>query len=796
VPIVLVPLNIMCSKKWLMPVMPGRSLTLPTFASQPAEIVFGWSWRGTRMNFIPLSRTKVSASTFWACAGATMAIATAVAARRRMQLSGVMRRLPQRSGKGGTGAQLYRTGSVGRHFRVAMGEADMPTRFAAQSCVSRPAAADLGLDWNVLVCVATPVGAFMRLCRRSRPIAARQNPSAESRARDRARRAAFPGVVPIASCIASAVSSLAAAQLRIANYNVAQLKGDTGSLADVIAAMATDDKPGFAVAPHILVFQEVRAADITALDATVNGAIPGVSYVRATYTTTPTEDGAGGAQALFYRADTVTEIVSAHKDLATGASRKSDRWQLQLVGYTSNAAKFYIYASHLKASPGSTNEAERLAGAEVIRADADALPEGTHILYCGDFNLYSNTEPAYLEYLSAGAGQAFDPLGTGSWSGAGNAIKHSQSPRDIVADGLVGGGMDDRFDFQLSTSEMQDGNGLSVIGGTYRSFGNDGQHYDTDINNGNNTYWPDDVAGSNALADALFAASDHIPVLCDYQIPAVLHATMPPSVGKIIRFTPYSVPVSVSNIAAGSPLGIDTLDVQVAGTGALSGNVQAVAPLAPNSANVLLPLSTGVVGPVTAGATVTALSEGTQGSFQILATTGNVVRPSNGSFSSSANVDVASIASEVEAGTAGLIQVPIFNFQYDANQALLDIDLVSGLSGRFSIAGPLPENIGALGNLNVAFDAVSAAPGTYHASLTLFTSDEDIPGETDGELVLDLTVTVTSDASPADINGDGNVDGADLGQLLGAWSTPGPGDINGDGIVDGADLAILLGEWS
>ena len=31
-----VPLNIMCSKRWAMPVMPGRSLALPTCATQPA----------------------------------------------------------------------------------------------------------------------------------------------------------------------------------------------------------------------------------------------------------------------------------------------------------------------------------------------------------------------------------------------------------------------------------------------------------------------------------------------------------------------------------------------------------------------------------------------------------------------------------------------------------------------------------------------------------------------------------------------------------------------------------------
>ena len=50
--------------------------------------------------------------------------------------------------------------------------------------------------------------------------------------------------------------------------------------------------------------------------------------------------------------------------------------------------------------------------------------------------------------------------------------------------------------------------------------------------------------------------------------------------------------------------------------------------------------------------------------------------------------------------------------------------------------------------------------------------------------------------NPADLNGDGVVDGADLGILLGAWGSAGPGDLDGNGVVDGADLGILLGAWS
>lgn len=46
----------------------------------------------------------------------------------------------------------------------------------------------------------------------------------------------------------------------------------------------------------------------------------------------------------------------------------------------------------------------------------------------------------------------------------------------------------------------------------------------------------------------------------------------------------------------------------------------------------------------------------------------------------------------------------------------------------------------------------------------------------------------------ADINGDGVVDGADLGLLLGDWGGT-SADLDGDGVVDGADLGVLLGSW-
>ncbi len=161
-----------------------------------------------------------------------------------------------------------------------------------------------------------------------------------------------------------------------------------------------------------------------------------------------------------------------------GAGREADRWKLELVGNPD--VSFYIYSAHLKASPGGDNEQVRLAGVEIIRADADSLPDGTHVIYAGDMNFYHSGEPGYLEFLTDGPGQAVDPLGSGSWEGEPHAIKHSQSPRNNGSNlcGLAPGGMDDRFDFQLVTDEWLDGDGLDLIPGTYRSLGNDGQHFD------------------------------------------------------------------------------------------------------------------------------------------------------------------------------------------------------------------------------------------------------------------------------------------------------------------------------
>ena len=50
-------------------------------------------------------------------------------------------------------------------------------------------------------------------------------------------------------------------------------------------------------------------------------------------------------------------------------------------------------------------------------------------------------------------------------------------------------------------------------------------------------------------------------------------------------------------------------------------------------------------------------------------------------------------------------------------------------------------------------------------------------------------------ACPADVSGDGTVNGVDLSIVLANWAGTGAGDIDHDGIVNGADLAVVLAGW-
>lgn len=63
------------------------------------------------------------------------------------------------------------------------------------------------------------------------------------------------------------------------------------------------------------------------------------------------------------------------------------------------------------------------------------------------------------------------------------------------------------------------------------------------------------------------------------------------------------------------------------------------------------------------------------------------------------------------------------------------------------------------------------------------------------DVVVTRSDCIASNPCPADISGDGSVNGSDLAILLSGWGSAGSSDVNGSGTTDGSDLAILLSAW-
>jgi Secretion system C-terminal sorting domain len=178
-----------------------------------------------------------------------------------------------------------------------------------------------------------------------------------------------------------------------------------------------------------------------------------------------------------------------------------------------------IYAAHFKASQGADNEARRLNEAQTLRIFTDMLPAGTDFILVGDLNLYRSSEPAYVELLvQDGTGYFLDPAGRpGNWhDNGGFADIHTQSTRiSDLGDGGSTGGLDDRFDFILASQSIMDPLGIEYVEDSYWAYGNDGQHFNLSIHD------PPNQSVSTDIAIALYFASDHLPVVAEFDFGVV-----------------------------------------------------------------------------------------------------------------------------------------------------------------------------------------------------------------------------------------------------------------------------------
>ncbi|MBT5366309.1 MAG: hypothetical protein HOI88_03085 [Phycisphaerae bacterium] len=590
------------------------------------------------------------------------------------------------------------------------------------------------------------------------------------------------------------ITSVASAQIRVVSYNTAQFNGDANAMAEVLQAASDDDSHGFAAPVSVFLFQEVDVAELSILQGVV-----GPKYSLATFTD-QNDSSWGGAQAMFYLSTIFTENTGLHADIYTGASRHADRWALEILGYTNK--RLYLYSMHLKASTGSDNQEKRRAGAENVRDDISTLPTGSHIIVVGDMNFYSPSEPAYIWFTDSGPGQIIDPLGIGnSWSGASNALKHTQSPLLNQNGGLIGGGLDDRFDFQFLSDTLLDGGGFDLIDGTYRALGNDGNHYNDAIDTGNSSYFPGDTARGNALANALVIASDHMPLIADYQVPALLAWEWNAAENRVLVDATSTVDFIIRNDAPVlHTLAADILDVDLVAQGGVTGTQSVSIPALSPPEIVALPVDTSVAGTWNGTVTLTSTSPEAQTTPEVIKLNGEVIDHANASFSFTEDLDWYTYDIAFETGTGiQSFTVWLFNYGFDGSQSLLEIDDVTIPQPPIMFGGLSTTQIGSIPVLmEFSIDTDTVEPATYTSFLPITVSDENLAGELTNISMLTVRIEITTPIATCneDFSNNGIVDVADILVLIADWGSTDPAhDLDSDGIVNVADLLIMIAAW-
>ncbi|MAN02205.1 MAG: hypothetical protein CMI35_03940 [Owenweeksia sp.] len=172
---------------------------------------------------------------------------------------------------------------------------------------------------------------------------------------------------------------------------------------------------------------------------------------------------------------------------------------------------FVVAVAHLKAGNSSADALERSEAADALMDWLETGESENNVIVCGDFNLYTSSEPAYQKLINYSnvSERFFDPLNqSGSWSN-NNAFAgiHTQSTHSSGSGCFSSGGLDDRFDFFLVSDEILNGTeGVSYVPGSYQAIGQDGSHFNQSVNSGTNSSVPANIAG------ALYNFSDHLPI--------------------------------------------------------------------------------------------------------------------------------------------------------------------------------------------------------------------------------------------------------------------------------------------
>lgn len=226
-----------------------------------------------------------------------------------------------------------------------------------------------------------------------------------------------------------------------------------------------------------------------------------------------------------------------------------------------------VITSHLKAGSSTSDAATRAQAATDIRNYIQALPPSRRqwVLDMGDHNLYGASEVAYQRLTEV----LVDPGPAGQWdNNSAYAYYHTQSTRlNSLADGGSGGGLNSRFDFiffspacTLATAKAR------YVPGSHRVIGQDGLHF------GKSLLDSPPVAGyAQAILNALYTTSDHLPVVAEFALNVTSALTALPHVVERSNFE-VRVESGYLEVTAGLPGRVVVYDLrgQQVGAGQLS----------------------------------------------------------------------------------------------------------------------------------------------------------------------------------------------------------------------------------
>jgi len=451
--------------------------------------------------------------------------------------------------------------------------------------------------------------------------------------------------------------------------------------------------------------------------------------------------GSNEGMGLFWKTAKCT--ISNLTSILTGGPRRVMVALIKPVGYTTNGGWTRIYAVHFKAGSDPTSATTRASEAANLRSTINTTPTttaGTNFLVCGDTNIYDGTEGAYTGLTASqtnNVGRAYDYVAMSApWhSNDLNAAAFTQCPcNSCSVTGQSGGGLDDRFDLMLTSASLQDGAGMDYVPGSYTPFGNDGQHFNTDINAGgfNN-------AVGITVANALHDAADHIPVMITLQLPAKYAVPSQLSFGRAIVGSGPTASLSVSKAAAAPAEVLGYTLAASAGFTAPAGTFHASAGAAAN----LHALGMDASAPGTLSGSVTLASNDNDTTSKAVLLDGTVVAHAVPSLDSLAVTTAAFVGfgSNLAGGFTDQ-PVRVYDRGYGPLQSQLRVT-GAAITGdpHFSLVGFAPATIGSPGvTWNVHFDDSTApADSDFDATLTLSTADEAIPGGTaEAPLVLAL----------------------------------------------------------